>query len=281
MNILFLGAGGPAADTQREHKIISVDCDELAVGFYMSDESYIVPKNSSKFYHDKLKEIIEKENIDLILPTSDDIEQISMLKNIYYENINLFMSDYNVITTCHDKMLFYKKCKDDFPLPYTINKPLFKKPIRGKGSRDVELIENNGQEIYQEYLPGTEYTIDVFSDMKSNVLSAVPRIRLQTKAGISAKGKIVRDKYIESQCRKLAKFLRLKGPSCIQMKEDDNGNPKFIEVNPRFGGGTYFTTLAGVNFVKMIIDLIEDNIPISVSKPKEIIILRHFEEIIC
>ena len=70
MNILFLGAGGPAAvgaikslldyDTQREHKIISVDCDELAVGFYMSDESYIVPKNSSKFYHDKLKEIIEK-----------------------------------------------------------------------------------------------------------------------------------------------------------------------------------------------------------------------------
>ena len=89
MNILFLGAGGPAAvgaikslldyDTQREHKIISVDCDELAVGFYMSDESYIVPKNSSKFYHDKLKEIIEKENIDLILHTSDDIDQLSRL----------------------------------------------------------------------------------------------------------------------------------------------------------------------------------------------------------
>ena len=78
----------------------------------------------------------------------------------------------------------------------------------------------------------TEYTIDVFSDMKSNVLSVVPRIRLQTKAGISTKGKIVRDKYIEAQCRKLAKFLKLKGPSCIQMKEDEKRNPKFIEVNP-------------------------------------------------
>ena len=43
MNILFLGAGGPAAvgaikslfdvDSQGGHRIISVDCDELAVGF--------------------------------------------------------------------------------------------------------------------------------------------------------------------------------------------------------------------------------------------------------
>ena len=291
MNILFLGAGGPAAvgaikslldfDTQKEHKIISVDCDELAVGFHMSDESYIIPKNDDDSYHHKLKEIVDKENIDLILPTSDDIVQISMLKNINYKNINLFMSDYDVIATCHNKMFFYEKCKDDFPLPYTIDKPLFKKPIRGKGSRGVELIKNNGQEIYQEYLPGTEYTIDVFSDMKSNVLSVVPRIRLQTKAGISTKGKIVRDKYIEAQCRKLAKFLKLKGPSCIQMKEDEKRNPKFIEVNPRFGGGTYFTTLAGINFVKMIIDLIEGNTPIFVSEPKEITILRHFEEIVC
>ena len=44
MNILFTGAGGPAAvgaikslqdcDSQNKHKIVSVDCDELAVGFH-------------------------------------------------------------------------------------------------------------------------------------------------------------------------------------------------------------------------------------------------------
>ena len=54
MNILFLGAGGPAAvgaikslfdvDSQGGHRIISVDCDELAVGFHFSDQSYVVPK---------------------------------------------------------------------------------------------------------------------------------------------------------------------------------------------------------------------------------------------
>ena len=41
-----------------------------------------------------------------------------------------YMSDYDVIATCHNKMFFYEKCKDDFPLPYTIDKPLFKKPIK-------------------------------------------------------------------------------------------------------------------------------------------------------
>ena len=44
-------------------------------------------------------------------------------------------------------------------------------------------------------------------------------------------------------CRNISKFLQLKGPVCMQMKEDELGSPKFIEINPRFGGGTYFTTL--------------------------------------
>ena len=48
MNILFLGGGVMAigrikslsdCDSQRKHKIVSVDCDELSVGFHLSDKS--------------------------------------------------------------------------------------------------------------------------------------------------------------------------------------------------------------------------------------------------
>ena len=111
--------------------------------------------------------------------------------------------------------------------------------------------------IYSDYLPGQEYTIDVLCDM-NKPLTSVIRKRLQTKAGISTKGKIIRDKYIEQECMRICKFLNLKGAICIQMKEDDTGTPKFIEINPRFGGGTYFTTLAGVNFVQIILDIINN-----------------------
>ena len=115
--------------------------------------------------------------------------------------------------------------------------------------------------------------------MDSNVLSVIPRVRLQTKAGISTKGRIIKNKNIEDMCRNISKFLQLKGPVCMQMKEDELGSPKFIEINPRFGGGTYFTTLAGVNFVKIILDLI-DGKEVTVPNPTEITVLRYFNEVV-
>ena len=44
--------------------------------------------------------------------------------------------------------------------------------------------------IIQEYLPGKEYTVDVLSDLDGNSLLAIPRERIEVKAGISSKGKI-------------------------------------------------------------------------------------------
>ena len=71
----------------------------------------------------------------------------------------------------------------------------------------------------------------------------------------------------------------MKGPVCIQMKEDINGTPKFVEINPRVGGGTYFATLAGVNFMKIILDMM-NNDDIYIEEPKEITVLRYYEEVV-
>ena len=286
MNVLILSAGGPAGygvikslkDMSFDGRIISVDVDDLAVGFHMSDEYYVVPPTNNKKYIEELHKIVTKENIDLIIPTGPDVEPIS--KNAHLFEGKLFMSDYETIINCHNKWRFYNKCKDKFPLPKTFKgTKLFKKPITGSGSRDCELIEFNSDEILSEYLPGQEYTIDVLCDMKSNPLVVVPRKRLQTKAGISSKGEIIKDEFIEKSCYDICKFLNLKGPVCLQMKDDKNGNPKFIEVNPRFGGGTYFTTLAGVNFMKIIFDVLE-NKKILINEPKLIKVLRYYEEVI-
>ena len=182
-----------------------------------------------------------------------------------------------------------------FPkLMQKIDLPILCKPKRGSGSRGIELWETESQikeldkvenlhyssdYIFQEYLPGTEYTIDVLCDLEGKVLSVIPRKRLQIKAGISSKGKIIRDKKIEDSCRILCKKLRVKGPVCIQMKEDINGTPKFVEINPRVGGGTYFATLAGVNFMKIILDMM-NNDDIYIEEPKEITVLRYYEEVV-
>ena len=63
------------------------------------------------------------------------------------------------------------------------------------------------------------------------------------------------------------------------MKEDASGEPRFIEVNPRFGGSTYFTTLSGVNFLQIIISLLNKH-KLVIPEPKLIKIVRYYEEII-
>jgi carbamoyl-phosphate synthase large subunit len=307
MNILVLSVGGPAGygvikslrDINFDGSIVSIDCDPLAVGFYLSDKYYVVPKFDDSNFITELLKIVDDEKIDLILPTGPEIETISLHKNQF--NCTLFMSDYETIKLCNDKLEFYEKCKDNFPFPKTVNDRrdaflnrkldgiVFAKPrIEMGGSRGALICENFNhtfilekrcEYIYQEYLPGQEYTIDVLCDMDSNPLVVIPRKRLQTKAGISSKGEIIKDDFIEKTCFDMCKFLKLKGPVCLQMKDDVEGKPRFVEVNPRFGGGTYFTTLAGVNFCKIIIDVVKNN-DIFIPEHNLITVLRHFREIV-
>ena len=307
MNILILSAGGPAShgiikslkDINFNGNIVSVDANPLSAGFYISDKYYVVPKAFSEHYIDELVKIIKKEKINLILPTSsNEIITISKNKKIFDDlGVILFMSDYDAIMDCSDKIRFYNKCSDKFPLPKTFTQywstedlPLFAKPNKhSSGSRGVKVIrelsdfncldEEKYDYLFQEYLPGIEYTIDVLCDMNSKPLVAIPRKRLQTKEGISSKGKIERNEFIESICFEICKFLKLKGPICLQMKESVDGELKFVEINPRSGGGSYMATLAGVNFVKIILDIIEDK-KVSLNKINEITVLRYYNEVV-
>jgi len=315
MNILVSCAGGPAAvgviksihdvESQGEHKVVAIDCDELSVGFHLADRGYVVPFSVEDDFWKEVLKIIKKEEINLIVPTGDaDIVHFarnkSMLKKIGVTN---FMSDYETILSCQNKLTFYKEglrggLTHLFPKTSTnweeIEFPILCKPVRGSGSRGIQLWENASQVkdfslmdnlhysndyIYQEYLPGTEYTIDVFCDLNGNILSVIPRERLQTKAGISSKGRIVKNVDIEKACVQLCKTFKVKGPVCIQMKEDVFGNILFVEMNPRFGGGTYFTTLAGVNFMKLMLDVVNSN-KIEVPDAKEITVLRYYDEVV-
>ena len=309
-NILISCAGGPAAigaikslkQINFKGNIVTIDCDPLAVGRYLSDINYIVPLSTSKNYWDEVLNIIIKEKITIILPTGDsDIKHFSKYKDQLNKlGVTVFMSDYNSIIKCQDKKLFFDYCAADFPLPFTSNNykdlkfPMFAKPEYGSGSRGVkvchkvsdiktldkeESVHRSSNYLFQEYLPGQEYTVDVLCDLNSNPIVIVPRKRLQIKAGISSKGQVIKHKRIEALCKDLCIYLGLKGPVCIQLKDDSKGNPKFIEVNPRLGGGTYFSTLAGVNFLDLILK-IKNNQEYNVPELKEITVLRYYNEIV-
>ena len=309
-NILISCAGGPAAvgaikslkDINFKGKIITIDCDPLSVGGFLGDQNYVVPLSTDKSYWGAVLKIIKSENINIIIPTGDsDIKHFAQNKNILESSgVKVFMSDYKDIIRCQDKFIFFKDCFENFPIPFTstnykdLKFPMFAKPKQGSGSRGAKLcykvsdirtldkeksIHRSSEYIFQEFLPGREYTVDVFCGLDSIPYNVVIRERLQVKAGISSKGKIIINPFIERICKELCVYLNLKGPICIQLKEDKYGSPKIIEVNPRLGGGTYFSTLSGVNFLDLILKYCKgESIPNI--KPKEITVLRYYNEII-
>jgi carbamoyl-phosphate synthase large subunit len=305
-NVLIPGAGGPAGINTIKSlrlvsfkgKIISTDSNYLSAGFFLSDLYYVIPRYDNEFFIDNLLRIIKEQNIKVLMPSSGyDIYG-------YSDNYNL-ITDYGaipivsrrkVLEICRDKLLSYQFLSNKFPFAFTTEYPekidtfpIIAKPRFGKGSNNIIVIENKldlefvmrkfENMIFQEYLPGTEYTVDVLSDLTEKPIMAIPRIRIDTKAGISVKGKIVRNSMIENLCKDTAATLGIRGPSCIQLKESNNGELKIIEINPRFGGGTIFTTLAGANFPAMLLELVSNN-NLVIPEVTEITVLRYFEEIV-
>lgn len=308
INILLSGAGGPAAIgaikslrlTEANIKIVAVDSNPLSAGFYLADSFHIVPLANDASFMAVIYKIIEEEKINLILPTGGfDILPLSLHKDkMSAMGATCFFSDYPVVKICDSKYKFYTKLQGRFPIPtFTLHHnvghdyPVFVKPNSGKGSRDTYLCQTEESVIHImahhenmlicEYLPGKEYTIDVLSDLLGRPLCAVPRERLETKAGVSSKGRVERNKEIAHSCMLLAEYLGLQGPSCIQMKEDKEGALKFIEANPRMGGGTIMATLAGVNIPHLILKLFNHKtIGEEDLKFNNITVLRYYEEII-
>jgi carbamoyl-phosphate synthase large subunit len=304
--VLVPGASAPAAINTIKSlkmvnypvKIISSDTNPISAGFYLSDAHEVLPEVENQSYTTRLFEIISKHNIGILMPSSGyDIYNFSRNKgNLLDRGAVAVVSDEDVMEKCRDKMETFTFLSQKFASPYTtvdpnkiIEFPLIAKPRFGKGSKGVVKIDNdddlqyvqskNDNLIFQEYLPGTEYTIDVLSDLEGEPIIAVPRIRLQTKAGISTIGKIVKNDSISETCKSIAKYLKIIGPCCIQMKESKEGILKVVEVNPRLGGGTIFTALAGANFPSMILDMVKGK---KVEPPviSEITVVRYFEEIV-
>ena len=296
MNIYLSEIGGPAGVGVLKllNKIpktysIGSDCDPLASGQMFADEFLISP-NAKKFckeYEIFLDKLLKEKQINIVFPTGENDLKILASKKDIFPNISIFISDLNVIEICQDKKIFFETLKDKFSnyIPYTINhKLLYSKPRRGAGSRDTKLIQIEEDHILQEYLPGREFTVDVFCDMNFESMGTVVRERISVKSGISTQSKVYDYKSnigyeLTEISEQICKYLKIQGPCCIQYKEDANGNFKLLELNPRLGGTSIASALAGVNYVEMYMNL---HLGKKVKKtyPKPIIVSRYYEETI-
>lgn len=254
-------------------RIVGVDinkADQIA-GSSFCDVFFTVPLARDPAYVDTLVEICRAERVRVLFPINDvEVSAVAAHTDRFREvGVTAWVSDALTVITCNDKLLTARFCvangiaapstwgADELPagldrLPY----PLIIKPRSGVGSVGVARVDTAGelqaalrhtpQAVIQRYIDGPEYTVDVVCDQAGRVLAAVPRERIEVKAGISYKGRTVCDPELEERASTIAATLGIRGPCNIQFRAEQ-GTPYLIEVNPRFSAALPLTIAAGVN----------------------------------
>lgn len=279
-NVLILSAGRRVELVQCFQKaarklklnsaIVAGDCSETAPAIYFTDYKVILPRINEPNYIDEIINVCKDKKIKLVIPTIDtDLILLSMNKDrIEIESgAKVMISDPEVISICRDKTKTQQFLEmNNFMVPrmyldseldiIDLKFPLFIKPKSGSSSINSFKVSNKKElDIYrslikdpivQDYIEGEEFTVDAFVDFHGNIITIVPRLRLETRSGEILKGKIIKDRDIINDIKRLINILKPIGHITIQLMKTSKGI-EYIEINPRFGGGAPMSIKAGAD----------------------------------
>jgi carbamoyl-phosphate synthase large subunit len=109
--------------------------------------------------------------------------------------------------------------------------------------------------LVQTRVRGREFTVDLLTDREGRLAAAVPRWRLETRAGISTKGRTFEDDRIVDIARLTLTAIGYRGAANLQGFVTDEGQVVVTEVNPRFSGGLALSLAAGADLVGEFVSL--------------------------
>ena len=238
------------------------DISEL---IYRNKVEYL-PYVQSENFIEALNTLIKDRNIHYIFPTHDSISLfLSQCKDQI--DCEIITSSYETNRICRFKRETYKVFKGfDFcpnifeGLVGEKDYPIFSKPNVGQGSKGIFIVQNRDEHaglmnseddlLFVEYLPGKEFTIDCFTNRNGALQFVGPRERIEIQMGISFRSKSVVKKdqlrFIEIAEQINAK-LEFRGLWFFQLKEDNKGTLKLLEISTRASGTMGYFRHMGVN----------------------------------
>lgn len=155
--------------------------------------------------------------------------------------------------------------------------PLLLKPDFSSGSRGIIFVENSkklqeniryflkssGKGLVQEFIPyGGSYGVEMlYYNGKLKAQFTHKRLReFPVNGGPSTYRCSYRYSEIEDYSIKLLSSLNWNGVAMVEYRVDARtGIPKLMEINPRFWGSLAMAYYSGVDFPKLLVDLITNN----------------------
>ncbi len=259
-------------------EVHAADASWTAPAIYHADHAHLVPPVHDARYIPRLLDLVRRQRIDLVVPLLDtELPKIAAAREAFAEaGARAVISSLRVIETCRDKMRthrFLVEAGIDTPMTWTLAEalrikrrrfPYFLKPRAGsasKGNYAVHSLEELkvlarrvADPIVQEFVPGVEHTLDVYTGFDGVPRCAVPRRRIEVRGGEVVKAAVVKDARLSEVGMRVADALReCVGVITIQLIRTPDGRIRVIEINPRFGGGVPLAIHAGADFPRWLL----------------------------
>lgn len=314
MRVLITGGGTATAmsvlkglRSQREiHvEVILADAQETIAGRHFADGFAQIPSASDPMFLDTLLDVCRRQRVELLIPLID-YEFAVFSKNaakFEAQGTRVAISSPEVIATCGNKetlATWLKSIGLQAPTLYrkeevrssNLPPPLFVKPrTGGRGSIGAQRVDDLDElevvckkledPLIMEFIDGEEYTIDTISDFLGRFIAAMPRLRIETKAGVSIKGKTIHSPEMVNIARQITEALPILGPSNIQCFRRRDGSFVVSEVNPRFSAALALSIVAGLNSPLMLVQLAQGKEiqPETIGMKYGVHMLRHWQEV--
>lgn len=296
MKILVSGASGIVGYgilrslKSKKYKLIATTIYELSAANCFADYFELAPKTSDKIYINWINNIINKYDIDIIIPgIEDDVFFWNDKRDILMKSgAYLLLNNADLINLCFDKWIFYKVL-EEHNSPYRITSaingdyawlvenfglPFLLKPRRGYASRGIVRIETEsdfaaykndfGPLLMAQPIVGgaEEYTVSGFFDKNSELCCFQALKRSLSKEGFTELAEVVYLIDIKPVLLDLAEIFRPVGPTNFQFKLHE-GQYKLLEINPRISSSTSIRSAFGYNESVMSVEyFLNGKIPI-------------------
>ncbi len=274
LNILVTGCGGDIGQSVGKILNNSINIDYLIgcdisnqnAGKFIYNNFILGIPCSHKNYLKSIESIINKKDIDLVLPISEPelrfLSKTNTLNRI--GTAKIIAANAKSLEIGFDKLKtanFLKK--NNFPFPKTVQIIDIKEPLSypviiksktGSGSSTVYVVKNkidfdylkqkHPDFIVQEYLSfeDGEFTCGVFRSSQGEIRSIILKRKLT--GGYSDYGEVIHNERITILLEMIAKKLDLIGSINIQLRLVSK-KPVIFEINPRFSSTVLFRHMFG------------------------------------
>lgn len=278
--VLLTGAGGAVLPLlikllrEQGYRVLAADMDPEAVGLFLADKGFVIPGGKSVNFVPAMREICQQENVDAIVPLVD--EELLAIWDLANDGVEVILPRKEFVDICLDKWKLMNKLRQaGICVPKTklasdsyegIDFPMIVKPRTGRGSRGVGFVNSDfeleefladsfysrKENLLQEYIEGTEFTVSVVVWRDAKVQAVVPK-EIVSKKGITRIAISRRNLDIDFVCRRVQQELQADGPFNVQLRLDSTGEPYIFEINPRFSTSISLTVASGLNELLIVL----------------------------